>query len=157
MSLKDRLSQLSDFQQKFYKETAGITDKKALQDKYLNESPTVQEGDNIEDVSFANKISAEEFLIANTNFSSKDDLLYPGKVVYPLLLNKLNIDIKDTTTKIAPDELITGVNLTSYETKPAINEKYSLLRDSNGNDILPENYIGIFNNELEEFIYYSDL
>lgn len=45
MSLKDRLSQLSDFQQKFYKETAGITDKKALQDKYLNESPTVQEGD----------------------------------------------------------------------------------------------------------------
>ena len=42
---------------------------------------TVQEGDTIEDVSFANKISTEEFLIANTNFNSKDDLLFPGQEV----------------------------------------------------------------------------
>ncbi len=41
----------------------------------------VKEGDTIEDVSFDNKISTEEFLIANTNFSSKDDLLFPGQVV----------------------------------------------------------------------------
>ena len=42
MTMKDRLSQLSDFQQKFYKETANITDKKALQDKYLNDAPTAK-------------------------------------------------------------------------------------------------------------------
>ena len=42
MSIKERLSQMSDFQQKFYKETANITDKKALQDKYLNEAPTAK-------------------------------------------------------------------------------------------------------------------
>ena len=45
------------------------------------DSYTVKEGDTIEDVSFDNKISVEEFLIANTNFKSKDDLLYPGQVV----------------------------------------------------------------------------
>jgi len=45
------------------------------------ESYTVKEGDTIEDVSFDNKISVEEFLIANTKFKSKDDLLYPGQVV----------------------------------------------------------------------------
>lgn len=45
MSLKDRLSKLSDFQQKFYKETANITDKKVLTEKYLNEAPTAK-GDN---------------------------------------------------------------------------------------------------------------
>lgn len=45
------------------------------------ESYTVKEGDTIEDVSFENKISTEEFLIANTDFKSKDDLLYPGQVV----------------------------------------------------------------------------
>ena len=41
----------------------------------------VKEGDTIEDVSFDNKISTEEFLIANTKFTSKDDLLFPGQIV----------------------------------------------------------------------------
>lgn len=42
MSIKERLSKLSDFQQKFYKETANITDKKVLQEKYMNEAPTAK-------------------------------------------------------------------------------------------------------------------
>lgn len=42
---------------------------------------TVQEGDTIEDVSFNNKISTEEFLIANTQFKDKNSLLFPGQVV----------------------------------------------------------------------------
>ena len=42
---------------------------------------TVKEGDTIEDISFNNKLSPEEFLIANTEFSSAEDLLYPGKTV----------------------------------------------------------------------------
>lgn len=49
MSLKDRLSKLSDFQQKFYKETANITDKKVLTEKYLNEAPTAKEGNKQEE------------------------------------------------------------------------------------------------------------
>ena len=42
---------------------------------------SIKAGDNIESVSDANQMSPEEFLIANPNFKSKDDLLYPGQIV----------------------------------------------------------------------------
>ena len=42
---------------------------------------TVQAGDTIEQIAFNNKISTEEFLIANPNFSSENSLLYAGQVV----------------------------------------------------------------------------
>ena len=42
---------------------------------------TVKTGDTIEQVSYDNKLSVEEFLIANTEFNSVDNLLYPGEVV----------------------------------------------------------------------------
>ena len=42
---------------------------------------TVKEGDTIEDVAFNNKLSVEEFLIANTEFNDKDNMLYPGQQV----------------------------------------------------------------------------
>jgi len=42
---------------------------------------TVKSGDTIEDVAFANKISPEEFLIANPNFKSTNSLLYEGQQV----------------------------------------------------------------------------
>jgi len=48
----------------------------AEQQKYI-----VKEGDTIEDVAFNNKVSTEEFLIANPNISDKDSLLYTGQVV----------------------------------------------------------------------------
>ena len=42
---------------------------------------TVQEGDTIEDIAFNNKISTEEFLIANPSFTSTNSLLYAGQEV----------------------------------------------------------------------------
>ena len=42
---------------------------------------TVQSGDTIEDVAFNNKISTEEFLIANTKFKDKNSLLFEGQEV----------------------------------------------------------------------------
>ncbi|MDD3241201.1 MAG: M23 family metallopeptidase [Bacilli bacterium] len=42
---------------------------------------TIQLGDTIEDVAFNNKISNEEFLIANPEFTSANDLLFPGQQV----------------------------------------------------------------------------
>ena len=42
---------------------------------------TVKEGDTIEDISFNNKLSVEEFMIANPEFNAKDNMLYPGQVV----------------------------------------------------------------------------
>ena len=41
----------------------------------------VKAGDTIEDISFNNKISTEEFLIANPNFTDEDNLLYDGQEV----------------------------------------------------------------------------
>ena len=46
------------------------------QQKYI-----VQEGDTIEDIAFNNKISTEEFMIANPSFTSTNSLLYPGQEV----------------------------------------------------------------------------
>lgn len=51
----------------------GTTDK---QETYV-----VKAGDTIEEISENNKLSTEEFLIANTNFKTAQDLLYPGQVV----------------------------------------------------------------------------
>lgn len=56
--------------------------------KYLlfgttNEQETyvVKAGDTIEEISYNNKLSIEEFLIANSNFKTSKDLLYPGQQV----------------------------------------------------------------------------
>lgn len=72
-------------------------------------SYTVQEGDNIEDVSFANKISTEEFLIANTNFTSKDDLLYPGQVV--------SLGELDPKFRVVEQDYVVSKKVINYETK----------------------------------------
>lgn len=42
---------------------------------------TVNVGDTIEKVAYANKISPEEFLIYNPQFTSRNNLLFPGQVV----------------------------------------------------------------------------
>lgn len=42
---------------------------------------TVQDGDTIEDVAFNNKISTEEFLIANPEFTDENSLLFAGQEV----------------------------------------------------------------------------
>ncbi len=42
---------------------------------------TVKEGDTIEEIAFNNKISSEEFLVANTSFKDKNSLLYAGQEV----------------------------------------------------------------------------
>lgn len=79
----------------------GTTDKQ--------ESYVVKEGDTIEDVSFANKISVEEFLIANTNFKSKDDLLYQGQVV--------TLGILSPQFKTVEEDYIVEEREVTYDTK----------------------------------------
>ena len=41
----------------------------------------VKDGDTITDIAFNNKLSPDEFLIANTTYKTADDLLYPGEIV----------------------------------------------------------------------------
>ena len=59
---------------------------------------TVQEGDTIQDVAFANKISNEEFLIANPSFNDTNSLLYPGQeVTLGIIKPQFNIVEEDHT------------------------------------------------------------
>lgn len=51
------------------------------------ETYIVQAGDTIEEISNNNKLSIEEFLIANTNFKTAQDLLYSGQEVKLGLIN----------------------------------------------------------------------
>ena len=61
---------------------------------------TVKLGDTIETVSFNNKINVEEFLIANPEFSSSDNLLYPGQIVSIGVVNpKVSVVVETTTVK----------------------------------------------------------
>ncbi len=74
-------------------------DKKIYQDKaklsqYLlfgttkkQESYIVQDGDTIADIANNNKMSTEEFLIANPSYSDENSLLSPGQEVYIGLIN----------------------------------------------------------------------
>lgn len=47
----------------------------------------VEAGDNIQEVSFNNKLSVEEFMIANPSITSADNLLYPGQKVSVAIIN----------------------------------------------------------------------
>ena len=75
-----------------------FTDEKSLT-KYLlfgevkdEEYYTVQEGDTIDSIAFANKLAPEEFLIVNPEFTSSNNLLSPGQQVKIGLINPI-IDV----------------------------------------------------------------
>jgi len=59
----------------------------------------VKSGDTIESVASANKISIQEFLISNPEFTSKDNVLYSGQVVSVAYANPL-VDVMADVTKI---------------------------------------------------------
>lgn len=59
----------------------------------------VKSGDTIESVATANKISIQEFLISNPEFTSKDNILYAGQVVSVAYANPL-VDVMADVTKI---------------------------------------------------------
>ena len=64
--------------------------------------------------------------------------------------------LKDTNTKIASDELLTGKIGEDYVTEARGNSLYTLAKDSNGDYIVPENYKGKYTVEPKEVIYYYD-
>ena len=64
--------------------------------------------------------------------------------------------LKDTTTKIASDELLTGRINSIYETEAKIDGLYTLAKDSNGDYIVPANSTGKYTVEPIEVTYYYD-
>lgn len=70
---------------------------------------TVQEGDTIEMVAFNNKISVEEFLIANPEFTSRSNLLFPGQEV--------TIGVPDPQIRVVVEEHIVRDVETEFKTE----------------------------------------
>jgi len=80
------------------------------------ETYTVKEGDTIESVASANKLNVQEFLIANSNFKSKNNLLYEGQKVNIGLINPI-MDIIVETTSVVEEEKAFTVDIEYDETK----------------------------------------
>lgn len=83
-----------------YNEVDSLTQYLLFGQNYEPQTYTVNLGDTIETVSFNNKINIEEFLIANPEFSSADNLLYPGQVVSIGIVNpRLSVVVETTTVQ----------------------------------------------------------
>ena len=67
---------------------------------------TVKSGDTIEDIAFNNKMSTNEFLIANPSITSEDNLLYPGQEV--------NIGVIDPAFQVIEEDYIVEYQTLDY-------------------------------------------
>ena len=69
----------------------------------------VQKGDSITNIAFNNKLSVEEFLIANPEFTSANNLLSEGQVV--------NLGLIDPVFKLVEEDHIEELQKQSFDTK----------------------------------------
>lgn len=69
----------------------------------------VKEGDSISDIAFKNKLSVEEFLIANPDFTSENNLLYEGQLV--------NLGLINPIFKLVEEDHVVEIQNQKYETK----------------------------------------
>lgn len=70
---------------------------------------TVKTGENIKTVAFNNKLSTEEFLIANPSFTSENNLLYAGQEV--------NVGIIDPKINLIEEDHVVEYQTQYFETK----------------------------------------
>lgn len=91
---------------------------------------TIKTGDTIESVAEKNKLNVQEFLIANSNFSSKNNLLYEGQTVNVGLINPI-IDIVIDTTSIEEEEKAFSVDI-QYDENELKGTEYVLKEGENG-------------------------
>lgn len=68
----------------------------------------VKEGDNIENIAFDNKLSVQEFLIANPEITSADNLLYPGQ--------KVSVAFIEPAFTVEKEEYVVKNQVKNYET-----------------------------------------
>ena len=68
----------------------------------------VKVGDTIEQIAFNNKMSSNEFLVANPDLTSEDNLLYTGQIV--------NVATIDPAIVVAEDDYVVEIEKVDYET-----------------------------------------
>ncbi|MGN1000431.1 MAG: peptidoglycan DD-metalloendopeptidase family protein [Bacilli bacterium] len=104
---------------------------------------TVKSGDTIEQLSYDNKLSAEEFLIANPEFTSSDNLLYPGQTVtlgvirpaFKVIEEDHVVEIEASKYKteiVYDDTLLVGVERVKQEGVNGKNKVTKKIKKSNG-------------------------
>lgn len=69
----------------------------------------VKEGDTIEQVAYDNKLSVEEFLIVNEEFSSANNLLYPGEII--------SLGVVRPTFKLVEESFVVETETVKYKTE----------------------------------------
>lgn len=94
------------------------------------ETYIVQAGDTISKVAFDNKLSPEEFLIANPEFTNEDNLLFQGQ--------KVNIGLINPQFHLSVEKHVIEDTVKNYETEikydnsMLIGEEYELQKGENG-------------------------
>lgn len=86
----------------------------------------IKSGDTIESVAEKNKLSVDEFIIANPNIKSKDILLYPGQEVNIALINPV-LDIVVVTERV---EIQNVAYSTKYEYDYTIAANSSIVKQA---------------------------
>lgn len=69
---------------------------------------TVKDGDVISDIAYNNKLSVEEFLIANPEFTSANNLLYEGQIV--------NLGLIDPMFNLIEEDHVVEIQTQKYDT-----------------------------------------
>lgn len=111
------------------------------------ESYTVKVGDTISDIAYANKLSVEEFLIANTEFKSANDLLYPGQQVKLALINP-QFDLVEVETVVTKEPI---TKTTVYKEDHTKFVGYEKVEEEGADGLaLVTNYREIINGEINE-------
>ena len=91
---------------------------------------TIKEGDTIESVAEENKLNVQEFLIANSKFSSKNNLLYEGQKVNVGLINPI-IDVVIEKTSVEEEEKAFSVDI-QYDENEIKGTEYVSREGENG-------------------------
>ena len=101
--------------------------KKNKKSKYL-----VKTGDTIETVAFKNKISTEEFLISNPNFTSSKSLLFPGQeVVIGITDPQIEVVVKESVVKDVKNKFQT---IERYDSTKQVGDDEIVQKGENGLD-----------------------
>ena len=99
---------------------------------------TVKDGDTIETIAAANKLNTQEFLIANPEFTSVNNLLYESqKVVVGLINPILNIVVEKHSVK---DEVAKYTTEVKYDSDLVIGYSYTEREGENGLDRVTRKY-----------------
>lgn len=108
---------------------------------------TVRDGDTIETVAEANKLNVQEFLIANSNFKSKNALLYTGQVVNIGLINPI-ISIVVEVNNVSDEEKSFPVQV-EYDENELQGIEYIKQEGENGLNRVSREYVYI-NGQLSD-------